>query len=242
MTIRYLYHSGFAIECDTCTLVIDYYRDTCEGKRCAENGVVAGDLLARPGRFYVLSSHGHGDHFNPVVMSWQTQRSDIVYLLSSDIRDANLCAPADNVHFLSPGDTYEDQCLHVQAFGSTDLGISFVLELEGKTLLHAGDLNNWHWTGQWSEQEEQQAETDYLRELQTLQSAVKYLDAAMFPIDPRLGEDCGRGAEQLWRAISVGRLLPMHFAEHYDAPAHFAKTHPDIPTTVWTRRGESIPL
>ena len=242
MTIRYLYHSGFAIECETCTLVIDYYRDTCEGMRCAENGVVADDLLSRPGRFYVLSSHGHGDHFNPVVLSWRTQRPDIIYVLSSDIRDANLCAPAGNVHFLSPGDAYADSCLQIQAFGSTDLGVSFVLELEGKTLLHAGDLNNWHWAGQWSAQEEQQAQADYLLELQTLQTAVSQVDAAMFPIDPRLGGDCGRGAEQLARAISIGRLLPMHFAEHFDAPAHFAKTHPDIPTTVWTRRGESIPL
>ena len=38
------------------------------------------------------------------------------------------------------------------------------------------------------------------------------------------------------------RLLPMHVAEQFDAPARFAEAHPDIPTTVWTRRGESIPL
>lgn len=242
MTIRYLYHSGFAIQAQTCTIVIDYYRDTCEGERCAENGVVAEDLLARPGKFYVLSSHGHGDHFNPVVMSWQAKRPDIIYLLSSDILDAGLCAPADNVHFLAPGDTYADDCLCVRAFGSTDLGISFVLQLEGKMLLHAGDLNNWHWTGQWSEREEQEAQAHYLRELKVLQSAISHLDVAMFPIDPRLGADCGRGAEQLFQAICVDRLLPMHFAEQFDAPARFAEAHPDIPTTVWTRRGESIPL
>ena len=111
MTIRYLYHSGFAIQAQTCTIVIDYYRDTCEGERCARKRR-RGRRPSRPARQVLRAQLARSArHFNPVVMSWQAKRPDIIYLLSSDILDAGLCAPAGNVHFLAPGDTYADDCL-----------------------------------------------------------------------------------------------------------------------------------
>ena len=240
MNIRYLYHSGFAIEADGCTVVIDYYDDECVPPRRLENGVVDADLLSRPGKFYVLSSHGHRDHFNPVIMSWQEQRRDIQYLLSSDLH-ASLGA-RENTLFLAPGESYNDGTLSVLAFGSTDLGVSFLLRIEDKILLHAGDLNNWHWENESSAEYVAQAQADYLAILQKIAKAAPQLDAALFPVDPRMGANGGRGAEQLTAAIRVGALLPMHFGNDFSFPASYAKAHPEQAVAVWSHRVEVFAL
>ena len=33
----------------------------------------------------------------------------------------------------------------IKAFGSTDIGISFLVSVDGVDIFHAGDLNWWHW-------------------------------------------------------------------------------------------------
>ncbi len=42
-------------------------------------------------------------------------------------------------------DTYKEKDIEVYAFGSTDIGVSFVIIFEGITIFHAGDLNYWSW-------------------------------------------------------------------------------------------------
>ena len=136
MRLTYIYHSGFAIEADEFAILIDYYRDTPES-------YVYRHFLKRPGRLYILSSHAHPDHFNPEVLRWKTYKKGIVYLFGKDILKRNRAGKEDAI-YLKKGDFYEDHNLRIKAFGSTDSGISFLIEAEGKRLFHAGDLNNWH--------------------------------------------------------------------------------------------------
>ena len=157
LKIVYLAHSGFALLLEKATIVVDYYSDSCIGNRCLSHGVVDEDLLSRPGRFYVLCTHGHADHFNPIILSWRERRPDIVYLFSQDILESGLARSQDAI-YLKPGHTYSDECL----------------------------------------------------------------DAAMFPIDPRLGKDYMRGAQQFIDAIEVDHFIPMHFGEHYAKANAFA--------------------
>jgi L-ascorbate metabolism protein UlaG (beta-lactamase superfamily) len=242
MTIRYLFHSGMAIEGEGFTVVIDYYLDTCEGERGIENGVVDERYLGRPGRFYVLSSHGHGDHFNPVVMAWQQHRPDIQYILSEDILMQHKAHRADNVHPINSGERYEDDVIAIDAFGSTDLGVSFALTLGGKTIFHAGDLNNWHWNLEAGPDFVQAAERAYLAELAPIAERYQRFDAAMFPVDPRLGPDSGRGAEQFMQAVDVGALIPIHFSTDDSEPARYQRLHPSQNVVVLSSRGQTHAL
>lgn len=221
LKVVYLAHSGFALLSDRATIIIDYYSDSCLGDRCLSHGVVDEDILSRPGRFYVLSTHGHADHFNPKILSWKEKRSDLVYLFSRDILEAGF-TKADDAIYLQPGHTYGDETLYVKAFGSTDLGVSFVLQLESKTIFHAGDLNNWHWNEEVSAQQAFEYEQAFLQELTTISTAYPHFDVAMFPVDPRLGRDYMRGAQQLIDAIDVDYFIPMHFGEQYAKANAFA--------------------
>jgi L-ascorbate metabolism protein UlaG (beta-lactamase superfamily) len=242
MTIRYLFHSGFSIECDDCTVVIDYFLDDCQGTREIEKGVVTEEYLKRPGPFYVLSSHGHGDHFNPVVLEWQKIRPDIRYILSRDILLSGKVKPSSNVSPIQKGERYEDRRIIVDAYGSTDLGVSFVIRLDGKILFHAGDLNFWHWNREADAAFVKKAEHAFLAELDLIRKAAPKMDVAMFPIDPRLGPDCGIGAEQFTKAIAVFTLIPMHFATDNTEPLRYKQSHPNQRVEVLFVRGCTFSL
>ena len=127
MKLIYIYHSCFALVGESFTVIIDYYKDSAQRPLV---GVVHDELLKRPGKLYVLSSHSHTDHFNPEVLEWKKMHTDIQYVFSKDILE-NGEARLNDACYLSQGETWADGVLEVEAFGSTDLGISFFLRLDG---------------------------------------------------------------------------------------------------------------
>lgn len=217
MELIYLFHSGFALLGRGYTIIFDYYEDSVS----ADEGIVHEELLRRPGRLYVLSSHSHVDHFNPEVLTWKEIRPDIVYIFSKDIY-RHRRVPKEAAHWLKKGETYTDELLTVHAFGSTDIGVSFLVEIEGKKIFHAGDLNNWHWMDESPEAEWRGYEKNFFHELDFICQSVRAMDVAMFPVDPRLGKEYMRGPRQFVERIRTGLFVPMHFDEAYAAEAAFA--------------------
>ena len=90
-----------------------------------------------------------------------------VYLLQR-YSETPACHAEDAV-YINKGDVYEDENIRIEAFGSTDVGISFLIDLQGVRLFHAGDLNNWHWSEESTPQEIRKAEGDFLAEIKNLQ-------------------------------------------------------------------------
>ena len=139
MTLDYIYHSGFAIEAEGVTVIIDYYKDSSETEH--NRGIVHDYLLQRPGKLYVLATHFHPDHFNREILTWKEVRPDIRYIFSKDILKSHRAKPEDAT-YIKKGETYEDDTIRIEAFGSTDVGSSFLIHLQDWSILHAGDLNN----------------------------------------------------------------------------------------------------
>ena len=215
MKITYIYHSGFIIESEKATIIIDYFRDSA-------NEIVFHSLCSFPGKLYVLSSHWHPDHFSKEVLKWKSLRPDIQYVFSKDILKRRL-ATQDDADYMIKGNVWQDDNIRIKAFGSTDVGISFLIETGGKKIFHAGDLNNWHWDEESTPEEIQVSERHFLREIKTLNNETHSLDAAMFPVDCRLGKNYMRGAEQFVDLFRVGIFIPMHFGETYKEADAFKK-------------------
>lgn len=209
MRLIYIYHSGFAIEAEGFSILIDYFKDSGSSP---DKGYVHDELLHRPGTLYVLSSHFHPDHFNPEVLTWKEQKTDIKYIFSKDILKRRR-AKSEDAHYMLKGDIYTDENLTIKTFGSTDVGVSFLIEIQGRLIFHAGDLNNWHWKDESTALESAESEKHYLRELDMLTKTTDHLDLAMFPVDPRLGTDFMRGAQQFLERIHTKMFVPMHFWE-----------------------------
>lgn len=238
MKLTYIYHSGYAIEGDGFTIIIDYYKDSADTS-C--EGIVHKELLKKEGVLYVLCTHSHHDHFNPEILKWKVDRPDIIYIFSKEILTSGK-AKADDAIFLDKLEPYKDHTVTIKAFGSTDLGGSFLMYIATEIIFHAGDLNNWHWNEESTKEEILEAETFYSSELSLLAKEVKHINLAMFPVDPRLGRDYMKGAEQFVDIIKTDIFVPMHFGEAYDKAANFARYAATrrCRCICWKHRGESI--
>ncbi|MDE6180401.1 MAG: MBL fold metallo-hydrolase [Phocaeicola sp.] len=231
MELVYIYHSGFALCGDDFTVIMDYYRDSGDSQAQSDlnrlmdgnfnnqgtgtlDGIVHDELLHRPGKLYVLVSHFHPDHFNKEILTWREQRPDTVFVFSKDILRHRRAQKEDAI-WLEKGEVYQDETLWVRAFGSTDVGVSFLFQVGGKKIFHAGDLNNWHWMDESDETEWRRAEESFLHELDDLFVYAPKVDVAMFPVDPRLGKKYMRGAEQFVAKIKTHIFVPMHFTPEY---------------------------
>ena len=135
MKLTYVFHSCFVLEAEKSILLFDYWMDP--------KNVVA-PFLKKEKNIYVFSSHFHEDHFNRTIFEWRKQRQDIIYILSKDIYRHRRAQKEDADVWLAKGGTWTDGTLSVWASGSTDSGVSWIIETEGKRIFHAGDLNNWY--------------------------------------------------------------------------------------------------
>lgn len=186
MKIRYIYHSCYEIVTDKYQLVFDYYK---------------GDLDLRDDLkkvFFV--SHSHGDHYHPKVHDM----ADTVILWEGiPYRDENAIA-------LGVSDQVSLDDLLVRTSGSTDEGLSFELELAGKRLIHAGDLNDWNWPDDTLEEEKEMHEA-FLKHLALFK---KNPDALFFPIDYRIEQNYDKGINEAIRQLTPTYVFPLHFTAH----------------------------
>lgn len=221
MTVTYIYHSCYLLEFSDFSIIFDFYQDV---RKENDQFWVKDYLLSKPQDLYVFCTHSHADHFNPEMLTWKEKKENIKYIFSKELRDADVVNQNNEEFiFLDKGDVFEDSHLKAKAFGSTDIGGSFLLTINGKMFFHAGDLNNWHWNEEVPKIEASGYENNYLCELELVAESLEHLFLAMFPVDPRLGKDYMKGAEQFVRRVSTDYFLPMHFGENYDKANAFEK-------------------
>jgi L-ascorbate metabolism protein UlaG (beta-lactamase superfamily) len=220
MTVTYIFHSCYLLEFDGFSILFDFYKD---GKRDDGTFWVSDYLLGKPDDLYVFCSHSHPDHYNPEILRWGITKSNVKYIFSKEVMNNSEITVYQNIVFLDKFETYEDNRIRVQAFGSTDTGGSFVVDVSGKRYFHAGDLNNWHWNEEVPFLESTGYENSYLCQLELLAEKVDQVYLAMFPVDPRLGKDYMRGAEQFVNRIATDYFLPMHFGENYEKANAFSR-------------------
>lgn len=237
MKIIYIYHSCYLIEADNCSILIDFYKDTISARK----GYIYDTLLKSEGVLYILISHSHLDHFNRDILEWRKKKKNIKYLFSSDILESHLVSEADGC-ILSEGEIYIDNTIKIQAYGSTDIGISFLIEIDKKRIFHAGDFNIWQKIKNSTVEEIKIAEDQFLYILDNLVSVIGKLDVAMFPLDPRVGIDCFRGARHFLEKIETIYFLPMHFADWFEAITLFQEIASKYETVycAWEKRGDYI--
>ncbi|HBT86048.1 MAG: MBL fold metallo-hydrolase [Fermentimonas sp.] len=219
MTITYIYHSCYLIEFKEFSLLFDFYKDVPreDGKNW-----ITDYLLKKEEDLYVFCSHSHSDHFNPEIFSWRKRKKNLRYIFSDELLESKLVLPED-ANFLRKEESYRDHRIKVKAFGSTDVGGSFLISYDDKLYFHAGDLNNWHWKEEVSSEEALAFENNFLCELELLSEKSEDMHVVMFPIDPRLGKDFMRGAEQFISRIKTDYILPMHFGDKYNLVNKFGK-------------------
>ncbi|MFL0195477.1 MBL fold metallo-hydrolase [Clostridium sp. WILCCON 0269] len=216
--IYYLYHSSFAVETLNHFLIFDYYKDSLNScKHTLENGLISKDIIKDKKNILVFSSHSHPDHFNPIILKWQESNPNIKYIFSSDIQITN---SKKNYYSLSPYENINLNNVYIKAYGSTDIGVSFFIKIDGVSIFHAGDLNLWYWKED-SKEEQKTAKENFEKEISTLKDET--IDFAFFPLDPRLGEYYSSGGEYFINELKPKFFIPMHFWDKYSITKDFAE-------------------
>ena len=194
MKVTFIYHSAFLVELERCSLLFDWY---------------GGDLpkIDRTKPLYVFASHHHGDHYSPEIFS-RFGMDNVWYILATCIRlsakrKADLGIQEDHVFRMPARSSLALDGLHIKTYRSTDAGVAFLVEAEGKTLFHAGDLQWWHW------EEEPKAwntamENDFKTECAKLQGIP--IDVAFLVLDPRQEDAFWWGFDWWMRHLEIKRI------------------------------------
>ncbi len=191
MKAEYIFHSGFVVTTAAHRLVFDYFKGNLE---ISDDGVTT--------VFFV--SHHHEDHYNRAIFRYAS-RPETYYVLSRDVWGA---PPEAAVTVAGPNDEFEVGGVRVRTLRSTDCGVAYLVEVDGKTVYHAGDLHLWTWDGATAEQN-RGMEIRFCRELEKLRGTA--IDAAFLPLDPRQEESGGLGFDYAMRTLDIKHAFPMHF-------------------------------
>lgn len=220
MTLRYIFHSGFLLETEKSILIFDYWMDPAN---------VMKPYIDPSGskHIYVFTSHFHEDHFTKEIFEWRQNNpfTDYTYILSKDILKRRRAKKEDADVWMAKGSVWEDEKIKVTATGSNDSGVSWIVETEGKTIFHAGDLCNWYarfladgvpegeiYSEEFGEYINPVAEEKrFLGELKDIHKITGTFDLVMFPVDGRIGNGYTLGGRQFIERFKVGMFVPMHF-------------------------------
>ena len=234
LTVTYYHHSGFSVAMDDVLLVFDYW--TGEHGELPEDKRITVDFLKQFRQVYVFISHEHPDHLDPVVFTWRSE-APVTYIVSADMpvgTRGKRMAPGDNLT-LSPE-------VSVKAFDSTDLGVSFLVDIQGVHVFHAGDLNFWHWREESTVKEIEEADDAFRQAVEPI--AREKIDLDFFPVDARQGLMYDAGANYFIMCVKPRLLIPMHFWGRAEIAMEFARRSRCRQTEVMalTRYGEQIGL
>jgi len=114
--------------------------------------------------------------------------------------------------------------LSIHAFGSTDIGNSYLIETAGIRIFHAGDLNAWVWKDESTQEEVEEAIRKFDEKLDPIENHLildgckdsdsakrSHIDLMFFPVDSRIGSEYWTGAKIILNRFDVERFIPMHF-------------------------------
>ena len=124
-------------------------------------------------------------------------------------------------HRMKPGDELTLGDMTVQAYDSTDLGVSYYVELQGRSIFHAGDLNLWHWREESTVREIKQAEEDFYDAVEPIRGL--NIDLCMFPLDPRQGGLFDAGINHFVMSVKPRVVIPMHWQQRAEVPLNYAR-------------------
>ena len=223
MNVTYIHHSGFLVETDSCYYLFDY-----------EQGGLPEMDVTKP--IFVLSSHGHHDHYNPEIFSIlrDCEMQNIFAILSDDIE-----VPENvNVQQVSAGNEYHLGIgQKITTFKSTDVGVAFLIEDQGEIIYHAGDLNDWVWEEE-SDSYNEQMTKDYREQIQLLSKKLsgREIDVAFVVLDSRQEKDYDTGMCYFLEHIPVKCVYPMHDWGKSEVIGLFLEEHPEYKSKCSARK------
>ncbi len=225
MELIYLLNSGFLIRDERTLLIFDDYEDPAG---IADAAYDNGDF----DNLYIFATHAHFDHFGTHIRAYARKVSR--YIFGNDIKHTKRVKifPTKKITYMKRYTEWQDDTIKVRSFDSTDVGVSFLVELpSGKKIFHAGDFNWWDWEDDTPENIEL-AEKIFKRQLKRLGDLEA--DVAFFPVDGRLGLSQEKGAIDFAAKTKIKSFVAMHRVDYpiWEPSQKFLSVSKGIP--IWS--------
>lgn len=235
MELTYLLNSGFMVKDENILMLFDDFDDPAQA---ADRAVDRGNFE----HLYIFASHAHFDHFGTHIRAYAPKVSR--YIFSNDIKRTKRVKmfPSTEITFMKKYSEWQGEAIKVVTYDSTDVGVSFLIELEnGTRIFHAGDFNWWHWKED-NEENKNLAGRLFKKQMKRL----KGLDAdvAFFPVDGRLGNTQEIGVTEFVKETDIKTLVAMHRVGYpaWTPSKNFLTEARDLPIWSPTTSGEKIKL
>ena len=217
MKITYIGHSGFLVETKDCYYIFDYYK---------------GELPALDANkpVVVFCSHFHHDHFNPEIFEMlHRMEMKVQAVLAKDISRNQYPANIEVIK-ACPDQVYElDNGVVITTLRSTDSGVAFIVKTSEGVLYHAGDLNDWYWEGE-PTQDNRQMTNRYRKEIDKIKGI--HFVVAFVPLDPRQGEHYKDGMLYFLKNVDCDSVYPMHYWNKPDVIEKFITEFPEYQSYI----------
>lgn len=126
---QYIHHSCYTLEIQNYFLVFDYFQ---------------GELnLPNDKDVYFFVSHAHGDHFSNKIFDYMDKVKK--YIISSDVILGEKMLSNSKVVIVEPNTDVTVDKMKIKTYTSTDAGVAFMINIFEKNIFFAGDLNDWYW-------------------------------------------------------------------------------------------------
>lgn len=219
MKIYYIYHSCFIVETKSSFLIFDYFKNKMDSNQQFDFKELLNTIFKADKNLYVFASHIHQDHFNSEILSWSMKKENTYYILSNDIK---IYSSVNKLYTVKPNDEFTINNLKIKTFGSTDQGVSFLVNIDDLNIFHAGDLNWWRWMDDTPE-EEKEMEDAFKAVIEDIINSKEIIDISFFPVDRRLEDNYLCGGQYFIEKLKPKVFIPMHFWDDFKTTTDFKK-------------------
>ena len=241
----YLGHSGFFIESKSASMIFDW-----------REGNLPEIDSKKP--LYIFISHVHNDHFNRDVFKLVDKYPHVEIFLGYDNNYPELNDYFDQLpnkvadvlsRFSGEQKLFSDDGkMEINTLRSTDEGVAFIVNIDGKTLYHAGDLFlmqvmdkekfmqmssmailSGSYMGDY-EDYLKNSKREFIEYTEPLRG--KTIDYAMIPLDPRVYTVAEETIKRYMDVATIKSWSPMHLWGKYEFVDEFLGKHPEYADTM----------
>jgi len=204
-TVTYFGHSAWSVESAESIFIFDY------DKPPKENSFI--DLTKFQGKpVFFFSSHNHGDHYNARLSEAVSKYANMKFITGG------FNASFENSISIQPHQSKTISDITITTADSTDIGVCYLIQTNGLTVFHSGDLANWA--------DNEETPVNYFHEIDYIASHANIVDIAFIPVStfdsyqyPCLLE----GALYAVNKLNPRFVFPMHANGQEDLYKSFAK-------------------
>lgn len=190
MRVEYIDNNGYIIETEKAVYVFDFV-----------DGLLPATYFRKTKPLIFFVSNNNQEYYSEGIYSY---KKTVIY--AYDIPQD----PYNKVFKVFPGEMIHLGFAKVFAEGTTRDGVTFIIQEDDKTMIHAGNLNNWHYQ-EFASEKRVEIETEHF--LSCVKELEKYgdIDVLIFPVNSDVGYNYDHGAKRASRILKPKHFFPTQF-------------------------------